>query len=149
MQEILMLKVKKPWGYELWIEDGTRTPYAVKNILFLAGNRTSLQVHKYKCETNCIIKGTGKLYRSKTVFDIDMFLEKGMSSKEVSEYEKTFEVIELQPGVAFTITPGIVHRVVAVTDLEFIETSTTELDDVYRLQDDAGRTHGRITSEHE
>ena len=142
-------KIKKPWGYELWIEDGTKTPYAVKNILFLAGNRTSLQVHKYKCETNCIIKGTGKLHRSKTVFDIDMFLEKGMSSNEVSEYEKTFEVIELQPGVAFTITPGIVHRVVAVTDLEFIETSTTELDDVYRLQDDAERTHGRIITEHE
>ena len=141
--------VKKPWGHELWIEDGTKTPYAVKNILFLAGNRTSLQVHKYKCETNCIIRGTGKLYSSKTVFDIDMFLEKGMSSKEVAEYEKTFEVMELHPGVAFTITPGIVHRVVAATDLEFIETSTTELDDVYRLQDDAGRTHGRIISEHE
>lgn len=141
--------VTKPWGTELWIEDGTRTPYAVKKILFLAGNRTSLQVHKYKCETNCIISGTGKLYRSKNVFDIDLFLKKGMSSKEVSEYEKTFEVIELQPGDVFTITPGIVHRVVAITDLEFIETSTTELDDVYRLQDDTGRTHGKIASEHE
>jgi quercetin dioxygenase-like cupin family protein len=141
--------VKKPWGHESWIEDGTRTPYAVKNILFLAGNRTSLQVHKYKCETNCIIKGTGKLYRSKTIFDIDMFLEKGMTIGQVNEYEETFEVIELSPGVTFTITPGIVHRVVAVTDLEFIETSTTELYDVYRLQDDAGRTHGRIISEHE
>ena len=141
--------IKKPWGYERWIEDGTRTPYAVKNILFLAGNRTSLQVHKYKCETNCIIKGTGKLYRSKTEFDIDSFLEKGMTIGQVNEYEETFEVIELFPGVTFTITPGIVHRVVAITDLEFVETSTTELDDVYRLQDDAGRTHGRIISEHE
>jgi mannose-6-phosphate isomerase-like protein (cupin superfamily) len=144
-----MLKVKKPWGHESWIEDGTRTPYAVKNILFLAGNRTSLQVHKYKCETNCIIRGIGKLYRSKTEFDIDSFLEKGMTIGQVNEYEETFEVLELSPGVTFTITPGIVHRVVAVTDLEFIETSTTELDDVYRLQDDAGRTHGRIISEHE
>jgi mannose-6-phosphate isomerase-like protein (cupin superfamily) len=142
-------KIKKPWGYELWIEDGTQTPYAVKNIMFLAGNRTSLQVHKYKCETNCIIGGTGELYHSNEVFDIDMFLEKGMSSKEVAEYEKTFEVVELYPGITFTITPGIVHRVVATTDLEFIETSTTELDDVYRLQDDTGRTHGKITSEHE
>ena len=143
------MKIKKPWGYELWLEDGTRTPYAVKRILFLAGNRTSLQVHKYKCETNCIISGTGKLYHSNEVFDIDMFLEKGMSSKEVAEYEKTFEVVELYPGITFTITPRIVHRVVATTDLEFIETSTTELDDVYRLQDDTGRTHGKITSEHE
>jgi mannose-6-phosphate isomerase len=141
--------VKKPWGHEFWIEYGIRTPYAVKRILFLAGNRTSLQVHKYKCETNVIISGTGKLYRSKTEFDIDSFLEKGMTIRQVNEYEETFEVIELFPGVTFTITPGIVHRVVADTDLEFIETSTTELDDVYRLQDDAGRTHGRIISEHE
>jgi mannose-6-phosphate isomerase len=141
--------VKKPWGHEFWIEDGSKTPYAVKRILFLAGNRTSLQVHKYKCETNVIISGTGKLYRSKTEFDIDSFLEKGMTISQVNDYEETFEVIELFPGVTFTITPGIVHRVVAVSDLEFIETSTTELDDVYRLQDDAGRTHGRIISEHE
>jgi mannose-6-phosphate isomerase-like protein (cupin superfamily) len=141
--------VKKPWGQEFWIEDGTRTPYAVKRILFLAGNRTSLQVHKYKCETNVIIYGTGKLYKSKDEFDVDSFLEKGMTANEVEYYEKTFEVLELSPGVTFTITPGYVHRVVAITDLEFIETSTTELDDVYRLQDDAGRTHGRIISEHE
>jgi mannose-6-phosphate isomerase len=141
--------VKKPWGQELWIEDGSKTPYAVKKILFLAGNRTSLQVHKYKCETNIITNGYGYLFRSKTEFDIDLFLEKGMTSTEVSDYEKTFERLELSPGVTFTITPGIVHRVVAITDLEFVETSTTELDDVYRLQDDAGRTHGRITSEHE
>ena len=72
-----------------------------------------------------------------------------MTIGQVNEYEETFEVIELFPGVTFTITPGIVHRVVAITDLEFVETSTTELDDVYRLQDDAGRTHGRIISEHE
>lgn len=141
--------VKKPWGHEFWIEDGSKTPYAVKRILFLAGNRTSLQVHKYKCETNVIISGTGKLYRSKTAFDIDLFLEKGMTSKQVIEYEETFDVIELFPGITFTITPGIVHRVAAITDLTFMETSTTELDDVYRLQDDTGRTHGKIKSEHE
>jgi mannose-6-phosphate isomerase-like protein (cupin superfamily) len=144
-----MYLVKKPWGQESWIEDGSKTPYAVKRILFLAGNRTSLQVHKYKCETNCIIRGMGKLYRSKTEFDIDSFLEKGMTIGQVNEYEETFEILELSPGVTFTITPGIVHRVVATTDLEFIETSTTELDDVYRLQDDSGRAHGKISSEHE
>ena len=49
----------------------------------------------------------------------------------------------------FNVTPGHVHRVIATTDLEFMETSTTELDDVIRLQDDTGRTHGRISHEHE
>jgi mannose-6-phosphate isomerase len=141
--------VKKPWGHELWLADGTNTPYAMKRILFLAGNRTSLQVHEFKCETNHVISGTGKLYRSKTELDINLFLERGITTKEVDIYEGTFDVIDLYPGITFTMTPGIVHRVVATTDLEFIEVSTLHLDDVYRLQDDTGRTHGKITSEHE
>ena len=142
-------KVNKHWGYELWIADGSATPYASKRILFKAGNRTSLQVHEYKIETNYVLSGTGTLHRSKEPLDIIKFLEHGMTSKQVEEYEATFDVIELKEGVVFNVTPGYVHRVIATTDLEFMETSTTELDDVIRLQDDGGRTHGRISYEHE
>lgn len=141
--------VNKPWGNELWITDGTATPYALKRILFKAGNRTSLQVHEYKVETNYVLNGTGKLYRSKEAFNIASFLVQGMTPDQVEQYESTFEIIELCPGTIFNVQPGYVHRVVATTDLEFIEASTTELDDVIRLQDDAGRTHGRISSEHQ
>lgn len=144
-----MKKVTKHWGYELWIADGVRTPYASKRILFREGNRTSLQVHEFKFETNYVLSGTGMLYRSKELFDIQHFLVEGMTAKKVEDYESTFEVIELYEGVIFDVHPGYVHRVIATTDLEFIETSTTELDDVYRLQDDHGRTHGRISYEHE
>lgn len=144
-----MKKVTKHWGHELWIADGVRTPYASKRILFKEGNRTSLQVHEYKFETNYVLSGTGILYRSKEPFDIQQFLVEGMTINQVEEYESTFEIIELTEGVIFDVHPGYVHRVVATTDLEFIETSTTELDDVYRLQDDHGRTHGRISYEHE
>ena len=142
-------KVTKHWGYELWIADGSTTPYASKRILFKAGNRTSLQVHEYKIETNYVLSGTGTLHRSREPLDIVKFLEQGMTSKQVEEYETTFDVIELKEGVVFNVTPGYVHRVIATTDLEFMETSTTELDDVIRLQDDGGRTHGRISYEHE
>jgi len=142
-------KVSKHWGHELWIADGIRTPYALKRILFKAGNRTSLQVHQHKFETNYVLSGTGKLYRSKEVFDIDAFLTNGLTSEQVREYESSFEIIELSEGISFDVHPGFVHRVVATTDLEFIEASTTELDDVIRLQDDSGRTHGRISYEHE
>lgn len=141
-------KVSKHWGYELWIADGVRTPYASKRILFKAGNRTSLQVHEYKFETNYVLSGTGVLHRSREPLDIKAFLENGMTVQQVEEYEKTFEVIELKEGVVFDVSPGYVHRVLATTDLEFMETSTTELDDVIRLQDDQGRTHGRISYEH-
>jgi len=142
-------KVTKHWGYELWIADGSVTPYASKRILFKAGNRTSLQVHEYKIETNYVLSGTGILHRSREPLDIAKFLEQGMTSKQVEAYEYTFERIDLKEGVVFNVTPGYVHRVIATTDLEFMETSTTELDDVIRLQDDGGRTHGRISYEHE
>jgi mannose-6-phosphate isomerase-like protein (cupin superfamily) len=142
-------KVTKHWGYELWIADGVRTPYASKRIMFKAGNRTSLQVHEYKFETNYVLSGTGFLYRSKEKFDIAKFLEQGMTVEQVAEYEKTLEIIPLSEGSVFDMAPGYVHRVVSTTDLEFMETSTTELDDVIRLQDDQGRTHGRINHEHE
>lgn len=141
--------IKKHWGHEQWIADGIEQPYALKRILFLAGKRTSLQVHKYKFETNYVLTGKGKLLISKNTLNIDNFLEHGMTIKEVEEYESTFSIIELYPGVIFHVKPGHVHRVVAVTDLEFIEASTPELDDVIRLQDDQGRTHGRINYEHE
>lgn len=142
-------KVTKHWGYELWIADGSDTPYASKRILFKAGNRTSLQVHEHKIETNYVLSGTGVLHRSLEPLDIAKFLEQGMTERQVEQYEYTFERIDLHEGVVFNITPGYVHRVIATTDLEFMETSTTELDDVIRLQDDAGRTHGRISYEHE
>ena len=142
-------KVTKHWGQELWIADGSHTPYACKRILFKAGNRTSLQVHEYKIETNYVLSGTGILLRSKEPLDIAEFLKNGMTPDEVLEYESTFERIELKEDVVFHITPGWVHRVIATTDLTFMETSTTELDDVIRLQDDTGRTHGHINYEHE
>ncbi len=141
-------KVTKHWGYELWIADGVRTPYASKRILFKAGNRTSLQVHEHKFETNYVLSGTGKLYISKHKLDIDLFLSQGMTPDQVREYESNLDIIELTEGTVFDVEPGYVHRVVADTDLEFMETSTTELDDVIRLQDDQGRTHGRINREH-
>jgi mannose-1-phosphate guanylyltransferase len=140
--------VTKHWGEEKWIADGVGQPYALKKILFRAGNRTSLQVHRYKYETSYVLNGFGKLFVSKEKFDIDKFLIHGMSQEEIEDFEKTFDVFTLSPEDTFDIPPGYVHRVVATTDLEFIEASTPELDDVIRLQDDKGRTHGKILSEH-
>ena len=144
-----MKHVTKPWGHELWIADGSTTPYAAKRILFKAGNRTSLQVHEHKIETNYVLNGEGILHLSIEPLDVKKFLIEGMTAMQVEQYENTFAVIELFPGTVFNVYPGFVHRVIAKTDLEFIETSTTELDDVIRLQDDSGRTHGRISREHE
>lgn len=37
------------------------------------------------------------------------------------------------------IPPKCIHRVTAITDAEIFEVSTTELDDIVRLEDDYGR----------
>jgi len=142
-------KVSKHWGHELWIADGTKSPYALKRILFKAGNRTSLQVHQEKYETNYVLSGKGKLYRSKEKLDIDRYLKDGFTEEQLLEYMITLEEIEVQAGDVYDMAPGVVHRVEAITDLEFIECSTNHLDDVIRLHDDQGRTHGRIESEHQ
>jgi mannose-6-phosphate isomerase len=46
---------------------------------------------------------------------------------------------ELGPGEAFHVTPGLRHRMIAIEDTDVFEVSTTELDDVVRLQDAYGR----------
>jgi hypothetical protein len=55
----------------------------------------------------------------------------------------------MNPGDFWTSKPGVVHRVISVTDYLAYEVSTPELDDVIRLQDDSGRSSGRIEEEHE
>lgn len=140
--------VSKPWGYELWIADGVRTPYANKRIFFMAGKQTSLQVHKFKHETNYVILGEGLLLLSPEWFDVDKYLAGNMSADEVEEHVGKLVSHRIIPGTVFDVTPGHLHRVIATTDLTFIETSTPELDDVIRLQDDTGRVHGKIDAEH-
>lgn len=142
-------KVSKPWGHELWIADGEPSHrYALKQILFLAGNRTSLQVHEFKSETNYVLSGYGHLLYHEQKFDFEKFKEGGYTKADIDRIISELQIIELLPGVVSHISPGHIHRVVAIDDLTFIEASTTELDDVYRLQDDSNRTHGLIKNEH-
>lgn len=140
--------VKKPWGEELWIADGKRSPYALKRILFRAGFRSSLQVHQFKSETNYVLEGKGKFQIWQEVFDCERFLSGTILQAELdSLLEKVIEV-EIGPGQIIDVKPGQLHRVIAITDLTFIEASTVELDDVIRISDDAQRGHGKIEDEH-
>ena len=140
--------VTKPWGNELWIADGIRTPYALKRILFKKGFRSSLQVHQYKFETNYVLSGTGVLQIRSELLNCREYLASSNQSVIIEEALKTLTDIEIKPGDIIDVKPGQIHRVIATTDLVFIEASTKELDDVIRLQDDTSRGHGKIESEH-
>jgi len=140
--------VTKPWGNELWIADGVRTPYALKRILFRQGFRSSLQVHRYKFETNYVLSGTGILQLRNEIFDCEEYLSSSQKELMLDAALHTLKEIKIKPGDVIDVLPGQIHRVIAVTDLVFIEASTKELDDVIRLADDASRGHGKIDSEH-
>jgi len=140
--------VTKPWGNELWIADGIRTPYALKRILFKEGFRSSLQVHQYKFETNYVLSGTGILQIRNELFNCEEYLVSSQKELILDEALRTLKDIQIKPGDVIDVKPGQIHRVIAITELVFIEASTKELDDVIRLVDDTSRGHGKIESEH-
>ena len=113
-----MTTVDKPWGHELiW----AKTDRYVGKILHVrAGEALSLQYHRVKDETIMVL--TGKLR-----FE---FYAEGAEPC----------VRELGPREPFHIVPGVRHRMTAIEDTDVVEVSTTELDDVVRLEDRYGRS---------
>jgi mannose-6-phosphate isomerase len=114
-QEIL--RVEKPWGYELiW----AKTKDYVGKILHIEeGHRLSLQYHVVKEET--IIVQSGKL---NLVFE-----------NEAGEMTETI----LLPGEAHHIPVGRKHRFIAIETSDVLEVSTPHLEDVVRLEDNYAR----------
>jgi len=112
-----MRRVEKPWGHELiWAETDR---YVGKVLHIRAGERLSLQFHWQKDETVMVWHGR-------------------MRFEHFAEGEAP-KAVELGPGEAFRITPGLRHRMVALEDTDVFEVSTPELDDVVRLEDAYGR----------
>jgi mannose-6-phosphate isomerase-like protein (cupin superfamily) len=111
-----MRRVDKPWGHELvWAETGR---YVGKILHVTAGHRLSRQYHRVKEETLMVQAG-------------EMDLEIGPAN--------AVETRRLGPGDVFHVAPGTIHRMLAVTDVDIVEVSTPELDDVVRLEDAYGR----------
>tara|TARA_R100000700_G_C3166137_1_gene141243 strand:+ start:1037 stop:1393 length:357 start_codon:yes stop_codon:yes gene_type:complete len=112
--DIKAAKVDKPWGYELhW----AKTDKYVGKLLFIkAGHRLSKQYHEKKEETVFVLKGI--LYN----------------------YDKDDKITKFYSGDSLHVVPGQVHRFGAnECNVELIEVSTPELDDVVRLEDDYDR----------
>lgn len=128
-------KVEKPWGYEIWLTGEPSELFAFKRIYIKSGNKTSLQYHKVKRETNFIIDGNAILSYDK-------------KGKYNDGEEFQISNLELLAPFIVDVFPNTIHRLEAVSDLMLLEVSTPELDDVIRLQDDSGRTHGRVNDEH-
>lgn len=111
-------EIIKPWGKEIWFAD--QPEFAGKILHIKKGHRYSLQYHERKKETQYLLKGSCR------------FL--------VGQSEDALEEIILQPGDKLDILPGTIHRAEGITDVEILEVSTSDLDDVVKLEDDYGRS---------
>jgi mannose-6-phosphate isomerase-like protein (cupin superfamily) len=110
-------RVEKPWGHELiWAETDR---YVGKILHVKAGHALSLQYHERKDETIHLLSGAMRFFA-------------GPSVEALAE-------VELSQGQSYRITPGTVHRMEAVTDVDILEASTPDLEDVVRLEDRYGR----------
>jgi len=142
--------VHKPWGQETWLQGGSSLyPFALKELILREGFVTSLQVHQFKSETIHLHQGHGALIYHPTPFDCEKYLQGGYSPQDIQQIKNELITQPLGPGAVFHTPPGTIHRMVAYTDLHYTEASTTQLDDVIRLEDSHNRGHGRIDSEHE
>ena len=111
-------RVEKPWGYEehFALVDGR---YCGKVLHVDKGHALSLQYHRRKEETVAVQSG-------RLLF-------------EVGDPDTPLESFELLPGESVHLRPGTRHRMTALEDTVILEASTTELDDVVRLDDRYGR----------
>jgi hypothetical protein len=124
-------------------------PFALKELILKAGFVTSLQVHQFKSESIHLHVGNGALMYHPKPFDCERYLAGGYSAEEIAQIKSELITEKLAPGAVFHTPPCTIHRMVAYDDLHYTEASTTQLDDVIRLEDSANRGHGRIAAEHE
>lgn len=138
-------KINKPWGHEIWLADGSPNfKYALKQIYFKSGFKSSIQFHEFKEETTYVQKGRGIFYYSQTKIKPEKFKRNEYSQNEINNLIKNLQKKEMKPGVIIHIKPWTIHRVESLEDLTTIEASTIELDDVYRLNDEWNRGDGKI-----
>ena len=111
-------RVEKPWGHEeLWAEG---PGYVGKLLIVRAGHRLSLQHHRLKVETIRVLTGSVEF--------------------SLGDAPDAMQSEIVGPGAVIHIPAGRLHRMRAITDVELVEVSTPELDDVVRHADDYGRS---------
>jgi mannose-6-phosphate isomerase len=110
-------RVEKPWGHELIWAHTDR--YVGKVLHVKEGHALSLQYHERKDETLHLLRGRMRF--------------------QVGRQADALEETVVEAGWSFRLTPGTIHRMEALTDVDILEASTSELEDVVRLEDRYGR----------
>jgi mannose-6-phosphate isomerase len=102
----------KDWGTELLV---AHTPHYTGKIMHMrAGASGPLQYHEQKDETFYLYSGVAHV---------------------TTDEQGALVTVEMQPGESYHITPGVVHRVTAVSDCVFFEASTPHFEDRVNVDD--------------
>lgn len=109
--------ISKPWGSEELLE--LNESYMMKRLTMKKGHRCSLQYHREKVETIYVLSGALNIYIGKDIGSMSSTL--------------------FGPGDSVTIMAGVIHRMEAIEDCIYLESSTPEIDDVVRISDDYSR----------
>lgn len=109
--------ISKPWGHEYLITSNDK--YAGKILYINKGERLSRQYHNKKRETLYLVKGSALI--------------------NINDTTKLIKNKNILKGQIIEIEPKTIHRIEAIEDCIFFEISTSELDDVVRLEDDYDR----------
>jgi mannose-6-phosphate isomerase-like protein (cupin superfamily) len=112
----------KPWGHEAIFATG-ENGYVGKLITVVEGQALSLQYHLEKDETISIVTG-------------DASLEHGPSADAL-------HTRIMHSGDTVHLSPTVLHRITALTDVLFVEASTAAPgwgEDIVRLEDNYGRS---------
>ena len=100
------------WGQEIFVAE---TPHYLGKLLKMrAGTAGGLQIHVDKDET--------------------FYLHSGRALVDYDPGNGSIVSVQMEPGEAYHIPPGAVHRVRALTDCEFFEASTPHYDDRVRME---------------
>ena len=112
--------IDKPWGHEeIWAQTSR---YAGKILVIKDGHRLSRQYHNVKEETIMVQKGT-------------------LTCESGPRFEgDKIHIDIMREGEIFHVPPGTIHRFCAESgEVRLLEVSTSEIDDIVRLEDDYRR----------
>lgn len=105
--------VPKRWGYEIWICNGEK--YCGKKLFIRQDKFCSFHYHKIKDEVLFIESGS-------------IIMNWSEEGSEIIHSEK------MEKGLAFHVTPGLIHQMYAIEDTVILEFSTQHFDeDSYRV----------------
>lgn len=110
-------KIIKPWGFEILLEKNNI--YVLKKLFMKKNHRCSLQYHKKKLETIYVLSGILEINFGK--------------NKDNLKKKKFFK------NDTITLKPKVIHRMKALKDCFYLESSSPQLKDVVRLEDDYRR----------